>query len=252
MQRPVQAALASHLDATPRIGLRVLSLLNHLRESGYDQDDPLQLLAFMASMASEAKGQLFQDLWALWVSGKKTGGYFVEFGAASGVHLSNSWLLEKKMGWSGVLAEPNPRFADSLAANRSCAVSSKCVYSRSGEQLQLVGTKTAEYSYLATVPLELRTAARPKHEFQVETISLNDLLMEQGAPKVIDYMSVDTEGSELEILSAFDFDRWDVRAITVEHNNTTNRDKLYALLTEHGFRRQWTELSLFDDWYVKG
>ena len=85
----------------------------------------------------------------------------------------------------------------------------------------------------------------------METISLNDLLIQAQAPRTIDYLSADTEGSELEILAAFDFDRWDVRAISVEHNCTDNQEKLYALLTARGFRRQFPELSWFDDWYVK-
>ena len=64
-------------------------------------------------------------------------------------------------------------------------------------------------------------------------------------------MSVDTEGSEFEILSAFDFDRWDVRAISVEHNHTGVREQLYELLSARGYRRELTDLSQFDDWYVK-
>src|SRR5205085_2122194 len=86
---------------------------------------------------------------------------------------------------------------------------------------------------------------------EVQTISLNDLLAEAAAPARIDYLSVDTEGTEYEILSAFDFERWDVRAITVEHNGTAAREKIHDLLSAHGYRRQWPHLSRFDDWYRK-
>ena len=232
---------------------RFFALLDHLRASKYDRDDPLQLIAYMVSMAPESKGQLAQDLWALWVSGQKTGGYFVEFGAASGVHLSNSWLLEKKMGWSGLLAEPNPVFFGSLRQNRSCTISTRCVYARTGEELEFVGTRTPEFSGISDFLAERdpQKGAADAERFRVQTISLNDLLLEAGAPRTIDYLSADTEGSEFEILQAFDFDRWDVRAISVEHNFKANREKLYDLLTARGYRRQFTELSCFDDWYVK-
>ena len=110
---------------------RFFALVDHLRSSKYDRDDPLQLIAYMVSMAPEAKGQLLQDLWALWVSRQKKGGYFVEFGAASGVHLSNTWLLEKKMGWSGLLAEPNPVFLGSLRKNRTSTISTAGMCGRS-------------------------------------------------------------------------------------------------------------------------
>ncbi len=232
---------------------RFYGLLDHLRTCSYDRGDARQLIAYMLSMAPEAKGQLFQDLWALWVSGQKRGGYFVEFGAASGVHLSNTWLLEKKMGWTGVLAEPNPVFFKSLKKNRGCTISTKCVYARTGERLEFVGTRTPEFSGVAQFLPERdpEKGAADAERFLVETISLNDLLLEAGAPRTVDYLSADTEGSELEILSAFDFDRWDVRAISVEHNGTDNREKLHALLTTKGFHRQFPELSWFDDWYVK-
>ncbi|HEY5412545.1 MAG TPA: FkbM family methyltransferase [Caulobacteraceae bacterium] len=234
----------------PKPAKRFLQFADRLRGAAYDRDDPAQLLGFIISMAAEAKGQIYQDLWALWASGQKKGGFFVEFGAANGVDLSNTWLMEKRMGWQGILAEPNPVFFDSLAAARSCTVSHKCVYSRSGERLEFLGTKNPEYSGLMEHESEeMRRKGGPT--FEVETIALNDLLAEHEAPRVIDYMSIDTEGSELEILSAFDFDRWDVRAISVEHNYGPNRDGMHSLLADRGFRRQWTELSLWDDWYVR-
>jgi FkbM family methyltransferase len=239
--------------ASPKQLRKFIAYLDHLRTAPHDREDALQLIAFMVAGAHEAKGQIFQDLWALWTSGQKTGGYFVEFGAASGVHLSNTWLLEKKMGWSGVLAEPNPRFLDSLQKHRSCTLSTKCVYARTGEELEFVGARSPEFSGLADHLPERdpNKGGADAGRFQVQTISLNDLLTEAGAPGVIDYLSADTEGSELEILSAFDFDRWDVRSISVEHNFTPAREKLYDLLTGRGYRRVFPELSWFDDWYVK-
>jgi FkbM family methyltransferase len=88
-------------------------------------------------------------------------------------------------------------------------------------------------------------------EYSVTTVSLLDLLAEHGAPRVIDYLSVDTEGTEYEILQAFDFDAYDVRVLTVEHNHTEKRELLHALLSQHGYKRRFEELSLWDDWYVR-
>jgi hypothetical protein len=87
--------------------------------------------------------------------------------------------------------------------------------------------------------------------YEVETVSLNDLLAQHGAPQRIDYLSVDTEGSELDILRAFDFDAWEVGLITVEHNYTPRREGLFELLTAKGFRRKFAALSRADDWYVR-
>ena len=86
--------------------------------------------------------------------------------------------------------------------------------------------------------------------YDVTTISLNDLLAEHGAPEVIDYLSVDTEGSEFDILNALDFDRWSFRILTVEHNFAPQREDIHALLTSKGYARVLEDVSRFDDWYV--
>jgi hypothetical protein len=62
-------------------------------------------------------------------------------------------------------------------------------------------------------------------------------------------MSIDTEGSEVRILEAFDFARFQVASICVEHNQH-NRDALLSILGAHGYRRKWPEVSGHDDWYV--
>jgi FkbM family methyltransferase len=229
-------------------------LLNRLRESQHDKDDLLQFVAFAMPRLKSSRAQLFQDLWALWTNDQRRGGYFVEFGAGDGVHLSNTAFLETEMGWSGLLAEPNPLFVEQVRANRRCRVSDKCVFSESGRTMDFVATRVGEFSFLADLePSDSHQERRSKVAMRVEvqTITLNDLLLEAEAPRQIDYLSVDTEGSELEILSAFDFDRWDVRAISVEHNKTPARQAIYELLVRNGYRRQWPEFSRFDDWYVR-
>ena len=84
----------------------------------------------------------------------------------------------------------------------------------------------------------------------VNTISLIALLKKYNAPKEIDYLSVDTEGSELDILSAFDFNEYRFNCITIEHNFTENREKLKFLLEQNGYKRVFEHLSKWDDWYI--
>ncbi len=67
---------------------------------------------------------------------------------------------------------------------------------------------------------------------------------------MIDYLSIDTEGSDFEILKNFDFNSFKFRVITCEHNLNKNREKIYKLLTENGYKRKFTEISKFEDWYV--
>ena len=86
--------------------------------------------------------------------------------------------------------------------------------------------------------------------YSVPTISLNDLLRKHNAPTEIDYLSIDTEGSELSILEAFPFDKWKIGIITVEHNYLDSRREVQALLESNGYKRHFEGISRWDDWYV--
>ena len=76
------------------------------------------------------------------------------------------------------------------------------------------------------------------------------MLDKHNAPKLIDYLSIDTEGSELEILSNHDFSKYNFSVITVEHFYRKDRDKILSLLTRNGYLRKYENISFQDDWYV--
>jgi len=199
-----------------------------------------------------SKSQLGQDLLALIGSGAKRNGFFVEFGAADGVALSNSYLLEKEFGWNGILCEPSRSWHDDLKRNRSCIVDTRCVYSKTGEQIGFSENYIGELSGITefTGGDHHGLINKTITSYQVETISLLDLLRSHNAPKHIEFLSVDTEGSEFEILNAFEFSRYSFGAICVEHNYLENRSKVKSLLEANGYRQVYPELSEFDDWYV--
>jgi FkbM family methyltransferase len=250
-------ALVSESPASAGLTADLVQLITRpigtLMRGGYDRNNALHFMAFAAAIAKECKSQIYQDALALWATGAKRNGYFVEFGAADGVSGSNTYILEKKFGWKGILAEPNRTQFPRIRENRNCYISDKCVFSRSGEKLSFMATSLPGLSRLEAVnPGDEHERQRADYTAtKVETISLNDLLTEAKAPGQIDYMSVDTEGSELEILSHFDFVRWNVFLITVEHNGTPLRKALFELLSRNGYRRVWPEITQFDDWYIR-
>lgn len=220
------------------------------KKSAFDADI---LWAINADLLAKSRSQLRQDLFVLSELGYKRNGYFVEFGATNGRDLSNSHLLEKEFGWSGLLAEPGKRWHEDLAKNRSASIDQRCVWKTSNQSLVFNETSYAE---LSTIDLysasDLHAKAREDGKrYSVETITLMDMLEEHGAPREIDYLSIDTEGSEFDILEAFDFSKYDIRVITCEHNFTGMRDKIHALLRKNGFIRKHEQLSQFDDWFVK-
>jgi len=67
--------------------------------------------------------------------------------------------------------------------------------------------------------------------------TVGSILIECGAPKNIDYWSLDTEGSELAILKSFPFDDFSFGLLTVEHNWLPIREEIRAFLAERGYSR---------------
>ena len=184
---------------------------------------------------------------------ERRSGFFVEFGAGNGVDLSNTYLLERQFGWSGILAEPARAWHESLRKQRGCAIDFRCIWNRSGDRLEFNEAAEPEYSTLGQYSsTDLHAEKRDMgRRYLVETVTLGDLLRQNNSPKHIDYLSIDTEGSEFEILKAFDFKRYDVRLITIEHNYTENREDICRFLQSNGFMRKFETASLWDDWYVR-
>ena len=203
---------------------------------------------------SKSKSQIRQDLFVLSHLNFKRDGYFIEFGAANGRELSNTHLMEKEFGWKGVLAEPAIIWHEDLKINRSCDIETCCVWKDSNSVLTFNQVMEAELSTISNFSESDKHGYSRKNgtTYSVKTISLNDLLLKYNAPAIVDYLSIDTEGSEYEILNNFDFSMYAFRVITCEHNYTPMRDKIYSLLTKHGYQRVFENLSLFDDWYIKG
>ena len=234
-----------------------LAALNAAAARGRDLDFlaamPRSHVAELLALLPQSQSQLRQDLFVLSELGFKRGGYFVEFGAASGKELSNTWLLEKQFGWSGILAEPAKCWHQRLAANRTCVIERRCVWKSTGGRLDFSEAKEAEISTLTSFKEgdQHALARRASRRYQVETISLSDLMADHKAPAQSDYLSIDTEGSEFEILEAFDFKRYPFKVITCEHNFTPARDKIHALLAAAGYVRKHEKISDFDDWYVR-
>jgi FkbM family methyltransferase len=202
---------------------------------------------------TDAKSQIGQDLFVLSTLNFKRNGYFVEFGATNGVNLSNSFILEKSFGWTGILAEPAKVWHDALKQNRGCHIETDCVWRDSTSTLEFNEVMAAEHSTVNLFSDSDFHASLRKHglKYRVATISLTDLLNKYSAPDEIDFLSIDTEGSEFDILSTFDFDRYRFKVITCEHNHTANKEKIHKLLSSHGYQRKLEDISDFDDWYIR-
>jgi FkbM family methyltransferase len=204
--------------------------------------------------------QFGQDWFVLEILGGMRGGFFLDSGASDGVTSSNTKLLEDSFGWQGICIEPNEHFFGALVKNRRCRCMNCCLYDRDGdvdflEKAYTLGGILEEYH-----PDHLQYAQR---SFRIPSnfngnpvtvskpaLTVRSVLRECGAPAVIDYWSLDTEGSELAILKSFPFDEYTFRVLTVEHNWLPIRREINAFLESRGYLR--VAALEIDDCYVKG
>lgn len=191
-----------------------------------------------------------QDLFVLEQLGTDPG-FFVEFGADDGISNSNTALLEKEYGWSGIICEPSIYCHDAMYLNRSCHIDTNCVYILSNFEIEFIDVGNGLSSLKKYADKDNWASVRAGgSSYIVNTISLKDLLDKYNAPLEIDYLSIDTEGSEYDILNSYDFSRH-FKIITVEHNYTDQREKIYDLLTSKGYKRVHEDVSQWDDWYIR-
>lgn len=220
----------------------------------FRREEICRFLAYVFLHRDRSRSQILQDLWVCYKLGELRDGFFVEFGATNGVTNSNTWLLEKKFNWSGILAEPNPLWHAELSKSRTAAIDHRCVSSSTGKVVTFLTTNSSdpELSSIAEFSSGDHFAGIRAlgTKIRVETVSLNDLLRQHNAPRQIDYMSIDTEGSEYEILSQFDFSSHAISLMSVELNGKTE-PQIEALLNEKGYVRVMRECSQWDGWFVK-
>lgn len=232
-----------------------------LKGTSYYPGTPEDEMVFMAHCLTQyhnSFSQCLQDLWVLFESGMKHNGYFCEFGAGDGYHSSNTQRLQKEFGWAGVLCEPNEDYLTYLQMNCTTLVkiaTAVCVDGVGGREVEFViaedPTLSTMYNHLNAngQAIPQRTLAKTK---TLPTVTLNDLLEQGGAPTHVDYISVDTEGNEFEILESFDFKKWDVDMWTIEHNyNKEKAEKIFDLMAHQGYVVRFKEFSQFDYWFVK-
>ena len=200
-----------------------------------------------------------QDFFALDRSAYTENGFFVDIGASDGITASNTFILEKFYKWRGICVDPNPAFQQSLMNCRDNFVSTLCVYNETGKILpfkfcidenQFYGWnfRSGLEKHLGTIDVDIDKSFMT---INVLSITLNDLLAIYQAPTDINYISIDTEGSEYEILKTFDFKKYNVKCFTIEHEFTSNRQLIHDLMIKNGYTLFTDFNTENEDWYFK-
>ena len=206
------------------------------------------------SLLSSSESQLCQDILCVLAFNQKRSGYFVEIGVGEGKSISNTYLLEKDFDWKGLLIEPCRSFHASIKKQRKAILDKRAASSsQSGEIEFSETTDNGEFSFTANAKdASGKAPAKKQYEtYQVPTTTLDAVLTEHGAPTKIDFISLDTEGSERDILDGLNLDKYQIGLFCIEHNQRPGALADFdALLLPRGYRRILPLVSNYDAFYL--
>ena len=175
-------------------------------------------------------------------------GFFVELGANDGVYASNSLYFEIKRNWRGILIEPTPNnflLCKEQRSSENYFYCNACVgFDYEDKYVDI------RYANLMSISenLELDLNDKDAHiqnakkylsnneevfSFGAVATTLNSLLKKSNAPKEIDFLSLDVEGAELEVLKGIDFDEFTFKYMLIEVRDI---NKMENFLNKHGYK----------------
>lgn len=209
----------------------------------------------MSSIASlEFFSQMGQDriLYEKYFKHMKTPGIFVDVGAHDGKTLSNTYFLEKSLGWTGICVEPNPTIYKELIKARSCICVDYAIsdHEETMDFLQLEGQSemlSGLYSkydvrHLKVIQSYLQNTGGTMNLIEVKTVPLQTLLDKHSMNNVT-YLSIDVEGAEFDVLRGIDYTKTFVDIIELENNYgkyTNTFAEITAFLKSKGFEKKLT------------
>jgi len=197
----------------------------------------------------EFTSQIGQDKWVCEYFNYKKGGYFLDIGANDGVYFSNTLYLEKELGWKGLCVEAGKTPFRKLVKNRTC----DCTYVFVSDEEKMVDFKEFIYD---------KYKRRKKNTVQtvqtIQSLPLAILLKNYEVPKVIDYVSIDVEGFDYQVLLGFPFDKYEVILWTIEHNlyfgSSVQKDNIKNIMFKNGYvfakENMGDKTNIFEDWYI--
>ncbi len=204
----------------------------------------------------ETFGQLKQDFLALQYLKFKKNGYFVDIGANDGKTLSNTYMLERDYNWNGICVEPLTIEYNKCKDIRKCICVNTCIYDKNGEiEFSNIENEFNMYSGIKEdINHHKNVVDYHSSVVKMPCITFTKLLDDNNAPNIMDFLSLDTEGSELKILKSLDHKKYKFRYITLEHNyKEPNRTYIRNLLKVKGYfymgQNKWDDIYSLENYH---
>jgi FkbM family methyltransferase len=155
-------------------------------------------------------------------------GFFIDVGAHNGIKINNTLYFEKNNGWTGINVEPIKTVFDTLVVNRPNSINLNCAVSNSdgetefycntGHTEMLSGIKSSfDDRHFNRLLTENNQHNCITNVIKVKTKKLETILNEHNISHV-NYLSIDVEGAEFEVIKSINFDTVFIDVIGFENN----------------------------------
>jgi FkbM family methyltransferase len=183
-----------------------------------------------------------QQVWKF-LQGQQTG-FFLDVGANEPKKGSQSWFLEEQ-GWRGILVEPQARLAEKLRAERPQSRVFQVACGAPGHAAEMT-LHIAEAASQSSLQKHLiGTSTRYIDSQVVKIMTIDEILAEAGNP-AIDFVSIDVEGTQLDVLRGFSLERHRPRLMLVEDH--LNNLQAHRLVCRQGYRL--VKRTGLNNWYI--
>ena len=177
-------------------------------------------------------------------------GFYVEVGAFDGVTLSNTYLFEK-IGWRGILIEAIPELAKQAKNMRPASIVENyaCVSPNDEGPIEfeiLENDKALSSRLIENKKVEVRGKENLK-KIIVPGLPL-DKILEKNNVSSIDFITIDVEGFEFDVLRGFSVDRWKPQLIILESNHLFPENNILNYMFSHNYR--YLRSTGVNDWYL--
>jgi len=176
--------------------------------------------------------QFGQDIVAYHYVGSKKNGFFIDIGAHDGIDISNTYAFEQ-LGWKGICVEANPDIFEELKKNRKCDTYNYAVTSIKDEYVEF-----RKAGFLGVIESLASSAHKERigggtDLVKVKTSTFDNLMKNHPSITYIDYLSLDVEGSEMDVLQTIDFSKYKFGILSIENNAAP--DEIETFMYSHGY-----------------
>ncbi|HEY5952022.1 MAG TPA: FkbM family methyltransferase [Kofleriaceae bacterium] len=207
----------------------------------------------MADAASSFKAQFGEDKLLAQHFADKPAGYFVEIGAYDGVRMSNTFYFEQ-IGWHGLLVEADPDLAQRCREARPHSAVVQCAVVAPDAPKTVTFQVSEDWKSLSSLSFDRarkEQLERLSGGFRVSSIAVPgktlDEILDDNAVATIDFLTIDVEGHEWDVLRGFSIDRWRPEIVIVERNTLLPDLRIARYMFEHGYR--YIRTTGVNDWF---